>query len=94
MYLWAMRNGAAILFGLSAILFLIGFGQALLSFQNTVGEASIAGVSMGAATMQWLMLLSGALTALSAAVLPFIGALAIYRWDHSARRSDSSTKQQ
>jgi hypothetical protein len=89
-YLWAMRNGAPILFALSAILFLLGFAQALISMRKTIGDGLVAGVPLGEAGMQWVLFLGGTLTALSTAVLPFLGALAIHRWDRSARAKDAA----
>jgi hypothetical protein len=87
-YSWSMRHGSHILFALSAVLFLIGFGQALVSLQNTVGESYIAGERVSEGALQWVMFMTGALTALSTAVFPFIGALVIHRWDRATLARD------
>jgi len=90
-YLWAMRNGSPILFAVAAILFLVGFGQALIGMRNTVGDGIIAGESLGQAGMQWIMFLSGTLAAFGSAAIPFFGALVIHRWDRTAHRARTET---
>ena len=84
-YLWAMRNGAPVLFALSFVLFLIGFGQMLASVNTSMGQTFVNGQPVTEGAMNWLLLLTGTFSALSAAVLPFAVALAIYRWDSLAR---------
>ena len=84
---WAMRDAAPVLFTVAAVLFLIGFGQALLSFQNAVGEAMFAGQPVSQGISQWLLFLTGTFTAISSAVLPFAAAAALYRWDRHVSRS-------
>ncbi|TRW14660.1 hypothetical protein [Glacieibacterium frigidum] len=76
-----MRNGAQILFALSALIFLIVLGQALLSLRFPM----VAGQSFESQPVGGLMFLTSLLSALSSAVLPFFGALVIDRWDHRDR---------
>lgn len=80
-YNWSMRHASKILFIVSIVIFLIGFGQALLALKNASGDAIIAGESVGAGLMSFLILLTGTFSALGAAAIPFIGAVAIHRWD-------------
>jgi hypothetical protein len=81
-----MRRGSQILFAIAFVLFLIGFGQALVSFQNTVGGTQlIAGEPVGPRFAEWILLLGGVWQALSSAALPFIGALIVDRWDRAAK---------
>ena len=87
-YVWAMRNGSAILFAVAAILFLVGLAQALVGMRNTVGDSFVAGEPLGQAGTQWIMFLSGTLAAFSSAAIPFLGALVIHRWDRSVRGAD------
>ncbi|MDQ2878120.1 MAG: hypothetical protein M3R41_03465 [Pseudomonadota bacterium] len=70
-----------ILFLVSLVLFLIGFGQAVLGLKNTAGESMIAGEPVSAGVISFLLFLSGTFTSLAAAAVPFIGAVAINRWD-------------
>lgn len=86
-YLWTMRNAARILFGLAAFLFLVGLCQALVRFGQTAGGVSIDGapIPVSEKSLNLLMVLSGALTAASSAVLPLAAAAALHRWDRQAR---------
>lgn len=84
-YLWCMRNGSQLLFALSVVLFVIGFGQALLSLRNTVGQSLVAGEAVSEGVMEWLLFLNATLSAFGYAILPFIGAVAIHRWDEFRR---------
>jgi uncharacterized membrane protein (DUF485 family) len=80
-YNWSMKRASVILFVISAVIFLIGLGQALLALKNTAGDAIIGGEPISVGVMSFLMLLTGTFTALSSAAIPFIGAVAIDRWD-------------
>ncbi|MEP9359833.1 hypothetical protein [Sphingomonas sp. KR3-1] len=57
------------------------FGQALLALKNAGHAAIIAGEPISSAPMFFLSMLTGTLAALSKAVLPFLGAVLINRWN-------------
>lgn len=80
-YRAAMRNASMILFLISAVVFLIGFGQALVAVQNTAGSSGLSGEPISERVADLLMFLTGTFAALSSAAVPFIGAVAIERWD-------------
>lgn len=80
-YNWSMRHASMILFAVSAALFIIGFGQAILALKNTVGDTMVGGQPISAGLASFLIFLSGTFSALAAAAVPFIGAVAIDRWD-------------
>jgi hypothetical protein len=80
-YKWSMRHASMILFVISAVIFLIGLGQAILALKNTGGDAIVSGEPISAGLMSFLMLLTGTFTALSSAAIPYIGAVFINRWD-------------
>lgn len=80
-YNWSMRHASMILFVISAVIFLIGFGQAVVSLNNTVGETAFGGQTISAGLASFLIFLSGTFTSLAAAAVPFIGAVAVNRWD-------------
>lgn len=80
-YKWSMKYASVILFVISAVIFLIGLGQALFALKSSGGEAVVAGEPIGAGLMSFLLLLTGTFTALSSAAVPFLGAVAIDRWD-------------
>lgn len=88
-YLWAMRNGSQLLFAFSAFLFLIGLGQGLVGLKD-LGPDSLSRGPLSPEAFQFLLLLSGLSAAISGAVLPFIGAVLVHRWDRSRR--DEGTK--
>jgi len=80
-YGWAMRHASVILFAVSFFIFLIGFGQAVLALENTGTSTMIGGEQISASVVSLLFFLSGTFSALSAAAIPFIGAVAVDRWD-------------
>lgn len=86
-YHWAMRNGSQLLFAFSAFLFLIGLGQGLVGLKD-LGPGSMSSGALSPEAFQLLLLLSGLSAAISGAVLPFIGAVLIHRWDVSRRNQD------
>ena len=80
-YNWSMRHASMILFIVSVVLFLIGFGQAVLALKNTASDSFIGGEPISGRIASFLIFLTGTFTALAAAAVPFIGAVAINRWD-------------
>lgn len=76
-----MRHASMILFVVSAVIFLIGLGQAVMALKNAVGGSFIAGEPMSSGLVSFLMFLSGTFAAFGGAALPFLGAVAINRWD-------------
>lgn len=61
----SIRNESVILFVISAIVFLIGFGQAIFAIENTAASYSVAGVAIGARAPSLRLFLSGTLAALN-----------------------------
>ncbi len=85
-YKWAMRHASMILFLIGAVIFLIGFGQAVLAIKNAGAETSIGGEMISARLTSLLLFLTGTFAALSSAAIPFIGAVVIDRWDRQNAR--------
>ena len=85
-YRWAMRHASMILFVTAAAIFFIGIGQALLSLNNGA-ETSFGGEVVSAKLTSVLLFLTSAFAALFSAAIPFIGAVAIHRWDQSRKHS-------
>ena len=80
-YNWSMRHASLILFFISAVLFLIGLGQALVAVKNAAANTMIGGQPIAAGLGSFLIFIGGTFAALSSAAIPFIGAVAINRWD-------------
>ena len=84
-YTWSMKHASVILFFVAAVIFLISFGYSVLSINNGA-ETSIGSQLISAKLTSLLLFLSSTFTALSTAVIPFIGAVAIDRWDRQDSR--------
>ncbi|GAA4009034.1 hypothetical protein GCM10022280_02290 [Sphingomonas swuensis] len=70
------------LFIVSFVIFLIGFGQALLALKNTSGNSGLVmGEPISERVEHLLLFVTGTFAALTSAALPFMGAVAIERWD-------------
>ncbi|MBO9622872.1 MAG: hypothetical protein J7500_09195 [Sphingomonas sp.] len=89
-YRWSMKHASMVLFVISAGIFLIGFGQALLLLKDTGGDSVIGGKPISAELTSILMFLLRTFGTLSSAAIPFIGAVAINRWDALQAASPSS----
>ena len=81
----AMRHASMILFFIAVVIFLISFGYSLLTINNGA-ETSIGSELISAKLASLLLFLTSTFTALSTAVIPFIGAVAINRWDRQNSR--------
>ncbi len=84
-YKWAMRHASIILFVVSAAIFFISIAHALLSLNNGA-ETSFGGEVISAKLASVFLFLSSIFAALSSAAIPFIGAVAIDRWDRQNSR--------
>ena len=79
LYRWSMKAASRILFWISAVLFTLGILQAFYVLKESVFSEGPAAIGVAAL----LLVLNG--TSLGAAVLPFIGAVAIERWDRRSQ---------
>jgi hypothetical protein len=80
-YHWAMRHASMILFYVSAVLFLIGLGNAVLVLKSTSDYFGTAGQAGGSGIASLLSFFANTFAALSSAAIPFLGAVAVNRWD-------------
>ena len=77
---WAMRHASMILFVTAAAIFFISIAHALLSLNNGA-ETSFGSEVISAKLASVFLFLSSIFAALSSAAIPFVGAVAIDRWD-------------